>query len=121
YDLLKRVGGLSNQELHDVFADWNSGEDLQSFLIEITRDIFAYGKPKGEDPKGGQDLVDLIMDFAKAKGTGAWTVQAAAELGVAIPTITAAVDARSMSSLKDQRVKAEGKLSGPTPKLDKSD
>ncbi len=91
YDLLKRVGGLSNKELASVFSEWNTGQDLQSFLIEITADIFKYGKADGDD----KDLIDLVRDAAKAKGTGAWTVQAAMDLGVSIPTIAEAVMARS--------------------------
>ena len=111
YDLLRRVGGLSNSELADVFAEWNTGQDLKSFLIEITADIFNYGKAQGD----GQDLVDLVRDAAKAKGTGAWTVQAAMDLGVSIPTIAEAVMARSISDRKSEREKAEGTLVGPKP------
>ena len=118
YDLLKRVGGLSNQELAETFEDWNKGQDLQSFLIEITAEIFRYGKAKD----GDADLVDLVRDAAKAKGTGAWTVQAAMDLGVSIPTIAEAVMARSISDRKSERETAEGVLKGPKPssgKLDK--
>ncbi len=111
YDLLKRVGGLSNTELADVFRDWNKGQDLQSFLIDITIDIFAYGQAAGDK----EDLIDLIRDAAKAKGTGAWTVQAAMDLGVSIPTIAEAVMARSISDRKAERVKAEDVLKGPKP------
>jgi 6-phosphogluconate dehydrogenase len=111
YDLLKRVGGLSNSELADVFSDWNQGQDLQSFLIDITAEIFKYGKD-GDD---SDDLIDLVRDAAKAKGTGAWTVQAAMDLGISIPTIAEAVMARSISDRKEERVKAEPVLAGPKP------
>ena len=113
YDLLKRVGGLSNKELGDVFHHWNQkGSSLQSFLIEITAEIFKYGADDGDDA----DLVDRIKDAAKAKGTGAWTVQAAMDLGIAIPTIAEAVMARSLSDRKGERVKADGQLRGPKPR-----
>lgn len=111
YDLMKRVCGLSNQELGEVFTQWNQGQDLQSFLIEITADIFKYGKAEGDS----EDLIDLIKDAAKAKGTGAWTVQAGMDLGECIPTIAEAVQARSISDRKQQRVAASEELAGPTP------
>jgi 6-phosphogluconate dehydrogenase len=111
YDLLKRVGGLSNAELAEVFAEWNQGQDLKSFLIEITEEIFRYGQAEGDD----EDLIDLIRDAAKAKGTGAWTVQAAMDLGVSIPTIAEAVMARSISDRKKEREAADGVLEGPKP------
>ena len=107
YDLLKRHGGLSNAELADVFAAWNETE-LESFLIEITARIFRQG-----DPDGGGELLDQIMDSASMKGTGKWTVQDALDRGVAIPTITAAVDARLLSAIRGERQKAAGALSGP--------
>jgi 6-phosphogluconate dehydrogenase len=102
YDLLHRVGGLSNTELADVFDQWNQGE-LDSFLIEITARIFR-------QQDGGQALVDLIKDSASMKGTGKWTVQDAMDRGVAIPTITAAVDARLVSSIYDERQKASKQI-----------
>ena len=112
YDLLKRIGGLTNKELGDVFHGWNQkGSSLQSFLIEITAEIFKYGKADGDS----KDLIDLIKDAAKAKGTGAWTVQAAMDLGIAIPTIAEAVMARSLSDRKGERGKADGQLRGPKP------
>ncbi len=111
YDLLKRVGGLTNKELAEVFSDWNTGQDLKSFLIDITADIFKYGTDDGDD----KDLIDLVRDAAKAKGTGAWTVQAAMDLGVSIPTIAEAVMARSISDRKSEREKAEDVLVGPVP------
>jgi 6-phosphogluconate dehydrogenase len=109
YDLLKNVLGLSAQELHEVFTEWNKTAELNSFLIEITADIFKY-----VDPDTKQPLVELIMDAAGQKGTGRWTVQSALELGVAIPTIIAAVNARIMSSYKGERVAAAEILTGPT-------
>lgn len=108
YELLSGVVGLSAQELHDVFAEWNQGE-LDSYLIEITRDIFAK-----LDVETGRPLVELVLDKAEQKGTGKWTSQSALELGVATPTITEAVFARCMSAIKDERVKATTLLSGPT-------
>jgi 6-phosphogluconate dehydrogenase len=111
YDLLKNVGGLSNAQIKDVFLEWNQGV-LKSFLIEITTKVIDFKDPDGS----GKDLVDLILDKAGQKGTGRWTTQTALDLGVAIPTITAAVDARGLSSLKEQRVTASKQLSGPMPK-----
>ncbi|MDP3238560.1 MAG: NADP-dependent phosphogluconate dehydrogenase [Myxococcales bacterium] len=101
--LLLRGGlGLDGAAVADTFSKWNQG-DLSSFLIEITADIFKVKDLKLPDAL----LVDAILDKAGQKGTGKWTVVAAAELGIAIPTITAAVDARILSSQKDTRVKAE--------------
>ncbi len=112
YDLLKNVLGLDHQEIHQVFTDWNKTAELESFLIRITADIF-----KVIDPETNQALVELIMDAAGQKGTGRWTVQSALELGVPIPTIIAAVNARIMSSLKTERVAAAEILTGPTAKF----
>jgi 6-phosphogluconate dehydrogenase len=92
YDLLKNVGGLSNKELGDTFKLWNQGEDLKSFLIEITGQVFDK-----TDPDSGGLLLDVIRDAAGQKGTGKWTTDAAMGYGVAVPTITAAVDARIIS------------------------
>jgi 6-phosphogluconate dehydrogenase len=115
YDLLKNVAGLSNQQLQDEFNKWNGGE-LKSFLIEITAKVIHFADPMGT----GKDLVDLIMDMAGQKGTGKWTTQTALDLGVPIPTITAAVDQRGISALKKQREAAAKVLGGPSPKpLDK--
>lgn len=100
YDLLHRGLGLSDEELHDVFAKWNDGE-LSSFLIEITRDIF-----KQKDPETGKYLVDLILDKAGAKGTGKWTSQDAMDAGVSIPTIDISVSLRTISAYKDERTQA---------------
>lgn len=111
YDLLKNGLGLDHNQLHDVFAEWNETEELNSFLIEITRDIFKF-----IDPETSQPLVDVILDSAGQKGTGRWTVVSALEMGVSIPTITAAVNARIMSSYKDQRISASKELTGPSEK-----
>ncbi len=116
YDLLKHVGGLNNKQLQDVFTEWNQGNDLKSFLIEITHKVINY-----TDKDTGKPLVELIVDKAGAKGTGKWTTQTALDLGVAIPTITAAVDARNISMVKDQRVAAAPQLTGPKPALFKGD
>jgi 6-phosphogluconate dehydrogenase len=115
YDLLKNVGGLSNKEIKDVFVEWNNGP-LKSFLIEITTKVIDF-----KDDKTGKDLIDLILDKAGQKGTGKWTTQTALDLGIPIPTITAAVDARGVSAMKDQRVKAAKILTGPQPKVITSD
>ncbi|MEC4895906.1 MAG: decarboxylating NADP(+)-dependent phosphogluconate dehydrogenase [Oscillatoria sp. PMC 1051.18] len=113
YDLMKNCLGLSNEQLHEVFAEWNTTEELNSFLIEITADIFKY-----IDKETNQPLVELILDSAGQKGTGRWTVVSSLELGVPIPTIYAAVNARVISSYKDEREAAAKVLSGPTPKYD---
>ncbi|MEL6356770.1 MAG: NADP-dependent phosphogluconate dehydrogenase [Bacteroidota bacterium] len=97
YDLLHRAGGLSNQRLHEVFSEWNKGR-LNSFLIEITAEIFAQ-----KDDLGEGDLLDAILDKAKQKGTGKWTSQTAMDLGIPIPTIDAAVSMRAISSFKSFR------------------
>jgi 6-phosphogluconate dehydrogenase len=110
YDLLHRVGGLEPAELAQVFAEWNAGE-LQSYLIEITSQIFGR-----KDPETGQALVDVILDTAGQKGTGKWTSQNALDLGAAIPTINAAVEARILSSFKTERVAASKIISGPDPR-----
>lgn len=107
YFLLKHAAGLTNSELYDVFAEWNRGE-LESYLIEITRDIFSV-----RDSETGQDLVDLIMDRAGAKGTGKWMSQLALDLGVPSTLVTEAVYARCLSAIKDQRVRASQTLVGP--------
>lgn len=113
YDLLKNALGLNHQQLHEVFAEWNTTDELNSFLIEITADIFKY-----IDPETNLPLVDLIMDSAGQKGTGRWTVMTALELGVPIPTMFAAVNARIMSSYKDERVAASQQLTGPSGKYE---
>ncbi|WP_312092330.1 NADP-dependent phosphogluconate dehydrogenase [Niallia sp.] len=107
YFIMKHVLGLEAQELHEVFAEWNKGE-LDSYLIEITADIFTK-----IDEETGKPLVDLILDTAGQKGTGKWTSQSALDLGVPLPMITESVFARFISAMKDERVKASQVLSGP--------
>lgn len=113
YDLLKNAVGVSNEQLHEIFAEWNKTPELESFLIEITADIFTK-----KDTETSNHLVDMIIDSAGQKGTGRWTVINALELGVAVPTITAAVNARIMSGIKDERVAASKELTGPTGKYE---
>ncbi len=110
YDLLKNVAGLDAHQLHQVFSEWNTTDELNSYLIEITADVF-----KKIDPDTGIPLVDLILDAAAQKGTGRWTVNDALEIGVPIPTIIAAVNARILSSYKQERMDAAQVLTGPTP------
>ena len=112
YFLMKESLGLSGQEMHEIFAEWNRG-DLDSYLIEITRDILA---KKDEDT--GQPLVELVLDTAGQKGTGKWTSESALELGVPAPTIVEAVLARGLSALKKDRVEASAHLTGPSPTFD---
>ena len=112
YWMLKHALGLSNDELYDVFAEWNRGE-LDSYLIEISRDIFSV-----KDEETGQHLVDLIMDTAGAKGTGKWMSQLALDLGVPSTLVTMAVYARSLSAMKDARVRASQVLDGPSGTYD---
>ncbi len=108
YDVLKNIGGLTNAELADTFAEWNAGE-LQSFLIEITANIF-----RKKDPETGADLVDMIVDAAASKGTGKWTVQDAAEVGAPVPTVASSVEARLLSADRAGRLVASKVLGGPT-------
>ncbi len=98
YDLLKRLGGFSNEELGKIFTEWSTSKELHGFLMEITAKVFTK-----KDADTGADLLDVIKDAAGQKGTGKWTTEAAFTYGVAVPTITAAVDARIMSSAKDFR------------------
>jgi 6-phosphogluconate dehydrogenase len=113
YDLLKSALGLDHKQLHEVFAEWNTTDELNSFLIEITADIFNF-----IDPDTNLPLVEVIQDAAGQKGTGRWTVQSAFELAVPIPTMTAAVNARIVSFYKEQRVAASKILTGPTGKYE---
>lgn len=110
YFLLKNVLGLSAKELHEVFAEWNKGE-LDSYLIEITADIFTK-----MDEETGKPLVDMILDTAGQKGTGKWTSQNALDLGIPLPIITESVFARFISAMKEERVHASSQLSGPEEK-----
>jgi len=107
YFLLKSVLDLSNEEFYEVFATWNRGE-LDSYLIEITRDIFSV-----EDPDTGNYLVDMVLDKAGAKGTGKWMSQLALDLGVPSTLVTEAVYARCLSALKAERERASRVLEGP--------
>jgi 6-phosphogluconate dehydrogenase len=106
YHLMREGLGLSNAEMHKVLAEWNQGE-LNSYLIEITRDILAY---KDEQ---GNEVIDLILDTAGQKGTGKWTVVAALDSGQPLTLIGEAVFARCLSALKNERVKASQVLKGP--------
>jgi 6-phosphogluconate dehydrogenase len=110
YNLMKTGLGLSADQMHQVFAEWNQGE-LNSYLIEITRDILAF---KDAD---GQPLVDKILDTAGQKGTGKWTVMSSQDLGIPITLIAEAVYARCISALKEERVAAAKKLKGPKPAI----
>ena len=107
YAVLKHVLGLDNQELADVYSEWNEGE-LDSFLIEITSKIFTK-----KDDKSDKLLVDMILDRAAQKGTGKWTSQSALDLGVPLTLITESVFARGLSSMKEERVAASKVLAGP--------
>lgn len=107
YGLLQHVGGLSNEELQQTFADWNNKE-LQGFLIEITADVFLK-----KDDKTDAILVDMILDKAKQKGTGMWTSQSAMDLNVPIPAIDTAVTMRYLSSMKEERVLTAAKYHHP--------
>jgi 6-phosphogluconate dehydrogenase len=107
YDLMRRVLGMSADEMADVFDEWNEGE-LESYLIEITAKILRV-----RDAETGQPLVDLVLDKAGQKGTGKWASELALELGVPIPTIDAAVDTRNLSSHKGERVEASKVIAAP--------
>ncbi len=110
YNIMKTGLGMSAQEMHEVFAEWNKG-DLDSYLIEISRDILGF---KDTD---GSPLVDKILDTAGQKGTGKWTVISSQDMGIPITLIAEAVYSRCVSALKDDRVKASKKLKGPRPAL----
>jgi 6-phosphogluconate dehydrogenase len=110
YNILKTGLGMTPDQMHDVFADWNKGE-LDSYLIEITRDILAF---KDSD---GQPMIDKILDTAGQKGTGKWTVISSQDLGIPITLIAEAVYSRCISALKDERVAASKKLKGPKPTI----
>jgi 6-phosphogluconate dehydrogenase len=111
YQLLRDLPGLKADELHQVFASWNKGP-LESYLIEITADIFAY-----KDPETGKPMIDLILDAAGQKGTGKWTVESALDLGIPLTLIVEAVFARALSAQKDERVAASKKLPAPEIKF----
>ena len=110
YYIMRHALGLTAGELHQVFDEWDKGP-LNSYLIEITRDIFAR-----KDEETGQPLVEMILDKAGQKGTGKWASQNALDLGISVPTITEAVFARCISAIKDERAAAARSLAGPDPK-----
>src|SRR3954470_15499019 len=109
YQLMRGLLGLDPGAMHDVFARWNTGP-LDSYLVEITRDILGF-----VDPTSGRPSVDLILDTAGQKGTGKWTVTSALDRGVPLTLIAEAVLARCLSAQKDERVIAAKALGGPTP------
>jgi 6-phosphogluconate dehydrogenase len=111
YQIMKEVLGMSADEMHEVFAEWNKGE-LDSYLIEITRDILAYKDTDGEP------LVDKILDTAGQKGTGKWTGVIALDLGVPLTLISEAVFARCLSAQKEERVAASKVINGPAVNFD---
>ncbi|MAZ27271.1 MAG: phosphogluconate dehydrogenase (NADP(+)-dependent, decarboxylating) [Cytophagaceae bacterium] len=116
YDILRKTCNISNAEFHEIFKKWNSGR-LQSFLVEITSEIFTQ-----KDDLTDKDLVDMILDKAKQKGTGKWTSQNAMDLGIPVPTIDIAVSMREISALKDERVAADELYDRPKPvNMDKED
>ena len=108
YDLMKNVLGMSHAQMADTFAEWNQGF-LESFLIEITERIL-----RAVDPETQQPMVEVILDQAGQKGTGKWTSEIALRYGIPVPTMQAAVEARYLSAMKAQRVRASKVLSGPT-------
>ncbi|WP_269624656.1 NADP-dependent phosphogluconate dehydrogenase [Prochlorococcus marinus] len=110
YDLMKRVCGMSGDEMASVMDYWNKTEELSSYLVEITEACLRV-----KDPDDSSDLVEKIMDKAGQKGTGLWTVVSALELGASVPTIYASLNGRVMSSMKDQRNYAETILNGNKP------
>ena len=109
YDLMKRIAGMNGDQMADVLAGWNETEELASFLVEITEVCL-----RTKDPETGADLVEAIVDAAGQKGTGLWTVVSALEMGVPVPTIYAALNARVLSSLRPERLVA-GALLPPPP------
>jgi 6-phosphogluconate dehydrogenase len=111
YDLLSRGLGYDAERLAETFGAWNEGE-LESFLLEITARIFRV-----PDELSGEPLVERVLDLAEQKGTGRWTATTALELGVPVPSIAAAVDARVLSSRREERVAASRRLEGPAARL----
>lgn len=112
YDILRRIGGFEPPALAETFARWNRGP-LESFLVEITAQIFRVADPRREGW-----LIDRVLDKAGQKGTGRWTAEVALKLGVSVPSIAAAIDARVLSSMKEERQAAEATLRGPeTPPI----
>lgn len=115
YQIMKDLLGMSNQEMSQTFAEWNKG-DLDSYLIEITRDILGY-----KDPANGEAVVDKILDTAGQKGTGKWTAIAALDHGIPLTLIGEAVFARCLSAQKEERVNASKILAGPKPAIFQGD
>jgi 6-phosphogluconate dehydrogenase len=115
YDVMRKVLSMSAQEISEVFTNWNKGQ-LNSFLIEITAQILTV-----KDPDTGKPLVDMILDKAGQKGTGKWTAEQAQELAIPTPTIDAALTARLLSAMKEERVRASEHLPGPAPNTVKVD
>jgi 6-phosphogluconate dehydrogenase len=111
YQIMKDYLGMSYDEMHQVFKEWNEG-DLDSYLIEITRDILGF---RDED---GEPIVEKILDTAGQKGTGKWTAVSALDLGIPLTLIGEAVFSRCLSAIKEERVEASKIISGPTPKFD---
>src|SRR3954465_3844770 len=109
YQLMRVLLGMEPKDMHDVFARWNTGP-LDSYLVEITRDILGFN-----DPDSGKPMVDLILDTAGQKGTGKWTVTSALDMGVSLTLIAEAVFPRCLSAQKDERVAASTILDGPKP------
>ncbi len=112
YQLMKEGAGLTNEEMHEVFTEWNKGE-LDSYLIEITRDILGY-----KDPANGEQTLDVILDTAGQKGTGKWTSVSSLDLGIPVTLIGEAVYARCLSAMKEGRVEASKIISGPNFKFE---
>jgi len=112
YALMKGPAAMPHVEMRTTFAAWNKGE-LDSYLIDITADILSKS-----DPETGRPMVEVILDRAGQKGTGGWAVRAALDYGSTAPTISAAVEARTLSSMKEERVAASNKLKGPSEPLD---
>ena len=109
YDLMKRSAGLSGVQMADVLAGWNDTEEMSSFLVEITEICL-----RASDPDTGGELVEQIVDAAGQKGTGLWTVESALQMGVPVPTIYAALNARVLSSMRAERMSAESVIAGPS-------
>ena len=110
YQIMKDLVGLNYEEMYNVFKEWNEGE-LNSYLIEITRDILNY-------KDNGMPLVEYILDTAGQKGTGKWTVLASLDVGAPLTLIGEAVYGRTLSALKEERVEASKVLKGPKPKFE---
>ena len=113
YDILRRAAGMSTSQIQEVFQQWTSSDEIGGFLVDITAQCLDK-----TDDQTGDPLVEKIMDTAGQKGTGKWTAQTALDLGIPIPTLSQAVNARILSGLKVARVEASGVLSGPAIKYE---